>query len=72
MGRHLEGLAAACQRRLAPTESAFRIRRRRLRGRIVGGWGCRETTRFVLDGMLLTGNRRSFIFREDHEYAFDN
>ena len=43
MGRHPEGLAAALQRRLAPTESAVRIRRRRPRGRIVGGWGCRET-----------------------------
>ena len=43
MGRHPEGLAAALQRRLAPTESAVRIRRRRPRGRIVGGWGCRQT-----------------------------
>ena len=43
MGRYPEGLADALQRRLAPTESAVRIRRRRPRGRIVGGWGCRKT-----------------------------
>jgi hypothetical protein len=42
-GRYPEGLAAALQRQLAPTGSAVRIRRRRLRGRIVGGWGCRKT-----------------------------
>jgi|GEM_PF-524872 len=40
---HPEGLAAALQRRLAPTGVSVRIRRRRPRGRIVGGWGCRET-----------------------------
>jgi excisionase family DNA binding protein len=39
----LEGLAAALQRQLASTESSFRIRRRRRRGRFLGGWGCRET-----------------------------
>ena len=50
---HPEGLAAALQRRLAPTGSAFRIRRRRPRGRIVGGWGCRETPP-VRFSMLLT------------------
>ena len=50
---HPEGLAAALQRQLAPTESAVRIRRRRPRGRIVGGWGCRETPP-VRVSMLLT------------------
>ena len=50
---HPEGLAAALQRQLAPTGSAFRIRRRRPRGRIVGGWGCRETPP-VRFSMLLT------------------
>ena len=40
---HPEGLAAALQRWLAPTGDAVRIRCRRPRGRIVGGWGCRQT-----------------------------
>ena len=53
MGRHQEGLVPAPQRRLAPTGSAFRIRRRRPRGRIVGGWGCRKTPP-VCFSMLLT------------------
>ena len=48
-----EGLAAALQRQLAPTGSAFRIRRRRTCGRIVGGWGCRETPPVGVS-MLLT------------------
>jgi|CXWL01.1.fsa_nt_gi excisionase family DNA binding protein len=50
---HPEGLAAALQRRLAPTGVSVRIRRRRPRGRIVGGWGCRQTPPVRLS-MLLT------------------
>jgi hypothetical protein len=72
MGRHPEGLAAALQRRLAPTERAVRIRRRRPRGRIVGGWGCRETPSVCGQWNVIDGNGRSFIFREDYEQAFDN
>jgi len=51
--RHPEGLAAALQRWLAPTGGVFRIRCRRSRGRIVGGWGCRQTPP-VRVSMLLT------------------
>jgi len=36
-------VAPALQRQLAPAESAVRIRRRQTCGRLVGGWGCRET-----------------------------
>jgi excisionase family DNA binding protein len=50
---HPEGLAAAPQRRLAPTGVSVRIRRRRPRGRIMGGWGCRQTPP-VRVSMLLT------------------
>jgi excisionase family DNA binding protein len=50
---HPEGLAAALQRQLAPTGSPVRIRRRRTRRRIVGGWGCRKTPP-VCVSMLLT------------------
>ena len=53
MGRHQEGLVPAPQRRLVSTGSKFRIRRRRRRGRIVGGWGCRETPPVCIS-MLLT------------------
>ena len=42
-----------CQRQLAPTGSAVRIRRRQICGRIVGGWGCRETPPVGVS-MLLT------------------
>ncbi len=50
---HPEGLAPALQRQPAPTGSAVRIRRRRPRGRIVGGWGCRQTPPVGVS-MLLT------------------
>ena len=50
---HPEGLAAALQRRLAPTGSAVRIRCWRPRGCIMGGWGCRQTPP-VGFSMLLT------------------
>ena len=53
MGRHPEGLAAALQRRLVPTERAVRIRRRRPRGRLVGGWGCRKTPPVSSEGMVM-------------------
>jgi hypothetical protein len=40
---HPKGLAAALQRQLAAIGGVFRIRCRVARGRIVGGWGCRQT-----------------------------
>ena len=69
---HPEGLVAALQRQLAPTERAVRIRRRRPRGRIVSGRGCRETPPVCVRRNVIYGNGHSFIFREDHEQAFDN
>jgi excisionase family DNA binding protein len=53
VGRHQEGLVPAPQRRLVSTGSKFRIRRRRRRRCIVGGWGCRETPPVCIS-MLLT------------------
>ena len=53
MGRHQEGLVHALSCQLAPTGRAVRIPRRQTCGRIVGGWGCRETPPVGV-AMLLT------------------
>ena len=46
-------MAPALPRQLAPAGSPVRIRRRQTCGRIVGGWGCRETPPVGVS-MLLT------------------
>ena len=53
MGRHQEGLVPALPRQLASTGGAVRIPRRQTCGRILGGWGCRETPPVGVS-MLLT------------------
>ena len=58
MGRHQEGLVHALSCQLAPTGRAVRIPRRQTCGRIVGGWGCRETPPV---GVAMLRRSRTFL-----------